>query len=125
MPEYTSPMTHMPFFYFKDELEPIPCGETPQPPTNVQAYAVSSKQIVVYLSKPFGSGFTSKITVLQGNNPKSSTSKSRDVSPAVAEGVTGLSAATDYNVSVQLFCTGTEDVLSTAVNTTVKTFPEG
>ncbi len=105
---------------FIGDLNPIPCGATPEPPKNVQAYPVSSQQIVVYWTKPVGPGYTSKVTV--GNSPSE---KDRGVSPALAEGITGLNANTNYTVSVQLSCTGKGGEFSTAATTTVKTFPTG
>ncbi len=109
---------------FIGDLNPVKC-EVPPLPTNVQAYPVTSQQIIAYWSKPVGVGYTSKVVVSKGDAVKSSSTKDRGVSPALAEGITGLDADTNYTVSVYLSCTDQKDTFSNAITTTVKTFPTG
>ncbi len=113
------------WFYILGDLNPVACTESPQKPSNVQAYAVSRQQIVVYWTKPVGPGYTSQVRVTKNDVWGSPTVKDRGVSPTLAEGITLLDANTAYNVSVQLSCTNNKELFSEAVYTTVTTFPEG
>ncbi len=78
------------------------------------------------MSKPVGSGYTSTVTVFEGSSQVTTSSKPRDISPAVAEGITGnLQPGKTYNVSFQISCTDHPNLISTTVYTTVQTFQSG
>ncbi len=107
-----------------DELKDVACETSTDEPTHVQAFPVSSKQIVVLWSKPVGNGYKSNL-LLDGGEIHKNKSIKQGVSPVSVKGFTNLEPNTTYKISIKRVCTSNPSLEFEAVTTTVTTFKEG
>ncbi len=114
------------FSIITDPFLETKCTNAPPDPTGVRAFPVSSTQIALVWSKPFGEDYESKITIKKkdGTHPTSKTGP-KGFSPILADTFSGLQPSTEYIVSVELSCTTLPGQQSQAVSTTIKTMPAG
>ncbi len=76
----------------------------PQIPINVGATPVSDKIIFVVWDKPHGNGFRYKFTVDDGGQNRSSVTAEQGFGNERLHEIFGLTADTNYTVSVELEC---------------------
>ncbi len=98
-----------------------PCSNSPPQPTSVGASASSYDSITVFWQKPFGSGYSYKVTVINGTTKEGNLDNSTAGSVSINE----LQPETNYTVQVQLACDNNPSTFSTAETTYVKTLKAG
>ncbi len=76
----------------------------PQIPINVGAYPVSDKIIFVVWDKPLGDGYRYKVTVDDGGQSRTSVTAEQGFGNVRLHEIFGLTADTNYTVSVELEC---------------------
>ncbi len=100
-----------------------PC--TTSKPNNVGAYPLSDKILLVAWDKPLGDGYTYKVTVDGGGQNRSSVTGEHGFGNAGFQEIFGLTADTNYTVSVELECKDNPGTFSQPATTNVTTLPAG
>ncbi len=109
-----------------DHVVSVQCHPAqPQSPINVGAYPLSDKIMLVVWDKPLGDGYTYKVTVDDGGQNRSSVTGEHGFGNAGFQEIFGLTADTNYTVSVELECKDNPGTFSQPTRTNVTTLPAG
>ncbi len=109
-----------------DHVVPVKCNPAhPQTPINVGAYQVSDKIIFVVWDKPLGDGYRTKVTVDDCGKKRTSVTAEQGFGNVRLHEIFGLTADTNYTVSVELECKDHRGTFSQPATTVLTNLPAG